>query len=97
MPRIPTRLLTIAALAFLASTWRLSPWVGMLQAADPFVTHGATFDPYHQPAVEVPVAESPWGIDILPDGLIYRPYLAGPKESRTGVQFAWNDRDGCQT
>ena len=26
-------------------------------------------------------------LQILPDGLIYHPYLAGPKESRTGIQF----------
>jgi hypothetical protein len=28
----------------------------------------------------------------LPEGLIYRPYLAGPKESRTGIQFSrWDE------
>ena len=30
-------------------------------------------------------------LQILPDGLIYHPYLAGPKESRTGIQFFSND------
>lgn len=34
-----------------------------------------------------------WGFDLLPEGLIYRPYLAGPKESRTGIQFYSTDED----
>ncbi|MCO8123932.1 DUF1207 domain-containing protein [Stieleria sp. TO1_6] len=34
-----------------------------------------------------------WCVDLLPEGLIYRPYLAGPKEPRTGIQFANVDDD----
>ncbi|MCO6456632.1 MAG: DUF1207 domain-containing protein [Pirellulaceae bacterium] len=40
------------------------------------------------------VDEPAWGLRILPRGLIYRPYLAGPKESRTGVQFFHEDELG---
>lgn len=28
-----------------------------------------------------------WGFQLFPEGLIYRPYLAGPKESRTSLLF----------
>lgn len=34
-----------------------------------------------------------WGFHLAPEGLIYRPYLAGPKESRTGIQFYSVDDD----
>jgi hypothetical protein len=33
-------------------------------------------------------------LQLLPDGLIYHPYLAGPKESRTGIQFFSTDDGG---
>ena len=41
-------------------------------------------------------AEQPtgWGWQILPDGLIYRPYLAGPKESRLSGQVVHRRDDG---
>jgi hypothetical protein len=35
-----------------------------------------------------------WGLQLLPDGLIYRPYLAGPKESRLATQFVYEKDDG---
>ncbi len=43
--------------------------------------------------VAVPLPE-PWALDILPIGLIYRPYLAGPKEPRTGTQFVYSEAAG---
>lgn len=51
------------------------------------------FDPYatptaYQQSSTTPLTPDPrWRFDILPEGLIYRPYLASPKESRTGIQF----------
>ena len=54
---------------------------------------------YSDPSV-IPVSNSvstsstsQWYLDLLPEGLIYRPYLAGPKESRTGIQFYNTDDD----
>jgi hypothetical protein len=44
----------------------------------------STWDVYH---VE------PGGIWLLPDGLIYRSYLAGPKEPRMGGTIEWIDGD----
>jgi hypothetical protein len=35
-----------------------------------------------------------WAWQILPDGLIYRPYLASPKQSRTGMTVFHEDDDG---
>ena len=62
-------------------------------------------DPYAYSAphsTTVVVSSSPslsagheWYFDFLPEGLIYRPYLAGPKESRTGIQF-YNTSDRWQ-
>ena len=60
-----------------------------------------SFDPYASPTATAgysspdaaaysgaPYAAAPRrSFDFLPDGLIYRPYLAGPKESRTGIQI----------
>lgn len=42
-----------------------------------------------------PFCESPddWGLYCLPDGLIYRNYLAGPKESRLGMQLVHSPHD----
>lgn len=69
---------------------------------------GGGFDPYATPSTSsdfvgmplaspftVPLASGNWCFDLFPDGLIYRPYLAGPKESRTGIQFYDTD-DGWQ-
>ena len=62
-------------------------------AADPYSTELSAYDPYatstnYSQASGTPLVSEPgWCLDFLPDGLIYRPYLAGPKESRTGVQF----------
>jgi hypothetical protein len=69
------------------------------QAAEPQLVPAGTLDPYAAPAAQTqPVAMSlasdgRWCFDLLPDGLIYRPYLAGPKESRTGLQFVGTDDD----
>lgn len=37
---------------------------------------------------------SPWGWTLLPEGLIYRSYLAGPKESRFRTVWSHDDRLG---
>lgn len=66
-----------------------------------------SFDPYAPPTATVgysspdaaaysaaPYSAAPRrSLDFLPDGLIYRPYLAGPKESRTGLQIIKIDDD----
>ncbi len=66
-----------------------------------------SFDPYAPPSATVgystpppaqyssaPYTTAPRNsLDFLPDGLIYRPYLAGPKESRTGLQIIKIDDD----
>lgn len=49
------------------------------------------FDPYVAPVAEPLMVVPQWRCDILPVGLIYHPYLAGPKESRTGVQLVKSD------
>ena len=68
-------------------------------AQDAGLYGGGEFDPYAMQDSPSPVSVAltgstaassghPWGFDFLPEGLIYRPYLAGPKESRTGIQFS---------
>lgn len=69
------------------------------QAPDLYAT--TPMDPYaYSPTSSAPVvvptsssmsAGREWYFDLLPEGLIYRPYLAGPKESRTGIQFYGTD------
>ena len=46
------------------------------------------FDPYATASIDSSMDE----LQVLPDGLIYRPYLAGQKESRTSIQY-FNDKD----
>jgi hypothetical protein len=48
------------------------------------------FDPYTGHSVESAIRR----LQVLPDSLIYHPYLAGPKESRTGIQFFATEKDG---
>lgn len=61
-------------------------------AGDPDMTGMTAFDPYaqpssyNQPSMQSLGMDPNWRFDILPAGLIYRPYLAGPKESRTSLQ-----------
>ena len=45
------------------------------------------FDPFAEHAAESEIRR----LQLLPDSLIYHPYLAGPKESRTGLQLYWHD------
>jgi len=56
---------------------------------EPILLEDRIFDPYarHSPESEIR------RLQLLPDGLIYHPYLAGPKESRTGIQFFAADDD----
>lgn len=46
------------------------------------------------PVAPPAVQQAPWGLHILPKGLIYHPYLAGPKESRTSLVTAKTDEQG---
>jgi len=34
--------------------------------------------------------EEPWGLQFLPDGLLYRSYLAGPREPRFGYEWLYD-------
>ena len=58
---------------------------------EPIAMNG--LDPYAQPAAYSQtgmmsvVSDPRWRLDLFPAGLIYRPYLAGPKESRTSLQL----------
>lgn len=58
---------------------------------DVYVYSEAEFDPYSMAMTEPREA---WSWTILPDGLIYSPYLAGQKESRTGIQYYYEKDDG---
>jgi hypothetical protein len=57
---------------------------------EPILFGDRIFDPYAPP----PSATEIRRLQVLPDGLIYHPYLAGPKESRTGIQFFSTDEGG---
>ena len=51
---------------------------------DPVVFVESGFDPFLYRSVE----HEARSLQVLPDGLIYHPYLAGPKESRIALQFS---------
>lgn len=79
---------------FFSMTWLCAAcWVGTSLVADePIVVEqipvdATGFDPYAQQTSARRFTDRNWCLDILPDGLIYRPYLAGPKESRTSLLF----------
>jgi hypothetical protein len=57
---------------------------------EPILFEGRIFDPYARHSSESEIRR----LQLLPDGLIYRPYLAGPKEPRTGIQFFSTDDGG---
>jgi Protein of unknown function (DUF1207) len=72
----------------------ISPAVGS-QYAEPFTTSGPNdLFTIEDPTV-FPLTEANWSWQILPDGLIWRSYLAGPKEPRIGVNLFWekNSKD----
>jgi hypothetical protein len=48
------------------------------------------FDPYGEHSRESELRR----LQLFPDSLIYHPYLAGPREPRTGIQFFANEEDG---
>lgn len=86
-------------LAFASGAWGDGFLGTTCQATGPHLTQAAALDPYAAPVDDIQptamglVSSRQWCCDILPDGLIYRPYLAGPKESRTGFQFVNTDDD----
>ena len=53
----------------------------------------ATSTEYFQPSTAA-FRGDPWTLQFLPDGLIYRSYLAGAKESRMGCAFVHEHRQG---
>jgi hypothetical protein len=74
---------------FAFETLALVSLVGLSEFAGARATGEDAFDPYTAHSSESEIRR----LQLFPDGLIYHPYLAGPKESRTGVQFA-SDGDG---
>ncbi|MCP4191407.1 MAG: DUF1207 domain-containing protein [Planctomycetaceae bacterium] len=48
------------------------------------------FDPYS----EATAKSEGWSLQILPDGLIYPPYLAGQKEPRSSIQYYYEKDNG---
>ncbi len=58
----------------------------------------SSLEPYYDVdaylASQPPGAEGPWTWQILPEGLIYRPYLANPKTSRLATHLVNIDGDG---
>ena len=57
------------------------PMEGAVETADVYVQpHGE-----YVPDLMFPSASAPWCWELLPDGLIYRSYLAGPREPRIGL------------
>jgi hypothetical protein len=97
LPRLKHATALLIVLVFGTGGNRFTPQV--CHATDVYPLESVPFDPYTQvsahttPSV-VPLGMDPdWCIDLCPAGLIYRPYLAGPKESRTGLQIVRsNDR-----
>lgn len=68
-------------------------------ALGPALPPGAVY-PTVGPPPELPIAASfdsysaptgGWGWELMPDGLIYRSYLAGPRESRMALHMIHND------
>jgi hypothetical protein len=53
---------------------------------------GGVMTPTGAPAIELGAYESTgWNLEVLPDGIIYRSYLAGPREPRLGTQLFHNE------
>ena len=90
------RLLTCVACCVLITTpsplWAQDQTLYQAVGLDPYAT-SATSTAYSDPNLAMTSAAMQtssagrWCFDLFPEGLIYRPYLAGPKESRTGIQF----------
>lgn len=57
---------------------------------EPLLFEEQAFDPYAARSSGSDIRR----LQLLPDSLIYHPYLAGPKESRTGIQFFATEPDG---
>ena len=71
-------------------------YLDRLPISDPPVrlpTELATLKTYFQPSA-IGSREDPWTLQLLPDGLIYRSYLAGAKESRIGCTVVHERRVG---
>ena len=57
---------------------------------EPLLFGNRDFDPYGENSTQSEIRR----LQLFPDSLIYHPYLAGPKEPRTGIQFFANDDGG---
>ena len=66
-----------------------SPW----SFSNPFAGFEGGEDPYCPPSA-YPGYEPPWSWQFVPDGLIYRSYLAGPRESRMAAVWDYDTKRG---
>ncbi len=57
---------------------------------EPLLFGNRDFDPYGENSTQSEIRR----LQLFPDSLIYHPYLAGPREPRTGIQFFANDDGG---
>ena len=90
--KLTKQLIVAIACASILSSTPAFPQDSALYGAvglDPYATPTTYSDPGVVPASNTVSTTSGgrWRLDLFPEGLIYRPYLAGPKESRTGIQF----------
>ena len=90
--RISLRNLLRASCVLAVVSWAVSCEFASAQVLDrePVLLRDRGFDPYASDSAESEIRR----LQLLPDGLIYHPYLAGPKESRTGIQFFSTDDGG---
>ncbi len=65
------------------------PW----SFSNPFAGFEDAGDPYCPPS-SYPGYEPPWSLQFVPDGLIYRSYLAGPRESRMAAVWDYDSKRG---
>jgi len=83
----------------LASVMLMKPAIGQMVTTpfeSPNIVQGEPWGAYTDlPQVGAPPFVEPWGLVVLPEGSIYRSYLAGSKESRMGAQIFNRQHDGA--
>ena len=86
------RNLLLAACAFAAVLGRAPGDFSVSDACgrEPLLFGNRNFDPYGENSTQSEIRR----LQLFPDSLIYHPYLAGPREPRTGIQFFANDDGG---
>jgi hypothetical protein len=80
---------TVALLGWLVFLASANLSVQPAKSQEPSHFGGLGFDPYGGPPQQLHGNR----LQILPDGLIYAPYLAGPKESRMATEFFYGSDD----